>query len=590
MHIPTFRTDRHNTDDRSRQRVDSRPPLFVLAGALLCYYLRFGYDYAHSDQDEFIPYLLHRLDPALFAEDWLVRIQATEFSVRTYFVWLVQACSAIVPIWLAVLVLYAVCWLCIAWAVWKIAWYFTADRLVASGAVFVTLVATPVWTLGGNDLVHSMLVPSMAGWALGSLAIYLFLKSRPLAAAALLGVTCWMHALVGLQLAALLCIIQFLAWVQERKRPLRSLAAFALVFAACALPTLGPIFYQQVLATTPQEADPSLFYIMAEFRNPHHYLPGSFHAKRMLGFALIAGAGFAALAWQPLRQQLHHKKLLLRILAAIAGFCVAGWIFTEIIPVLAITKLQLFKTTVLAKVLLVIVAGSAASALLPHGIRRMLHVFLRHERIGTIAVVAAWGAAMVLTLPENGYLHNHVGPWQRAAAPIGAVQKWVQTHTPHDATFATPPSLSSFRSEAQRAIVVNHKAIPFTDRHMITWFERLTDLAPVGRPERGAPGLLHRLDTAFESLTERQLVELGQQYEFRHVLRSTPLPEPLSAFRQVFTAENLFVYERSDHRESNKPDTSKPATGSSDHPDESNRSGKSRGVRSPSPADSNATI
>ena len=525
--------------------MESRPPLFVLAGAFLCYYLRFGYDYAQSDQDEFIPYLLHQLNPALFAEDWLVHLQATEFSVRTYFVWLVQFFSTIVPVWLAVLILYAACWLCIAWAVWKIAWCFTADRLVASGAVFVTLLATPVWTLGGNDLVHGILVPSMAGWAIGGLGVYLFLKSRPLASAVLLGVACWMQALVGLQLAALLCITQLLSWLWERKPPLRRLVAFSLVFAACALPTLGPIFYQQVLATTPQETEPSLFYIMAEFRNPHHYLPGSFHPKRMLGFALIAVAGLAALAWQPVRQQLQHRKFLLRILVTIAVFCITGWVFTEIIPVLAIAKLQLFKTTVLAKVLLIITAGSAVNALLPHGIRRMLHGGLRHERIGAITVAAAWVIAMALTLPENGYLRNQVGPWKRAAAPIGAVQKWVRTHTPHDAVFATPPSLSSFRSEAQRAIVVNHKAIPFTDRHMITWFERLTDLAPVGRPERGAPDLLYRLDAAFESLTERQLVELGQRYEFRHVLRRTPLPEPLSAFRQVFSTENLFVYERS---------------------------------------------
>ncbi len=576
MHIPTFRTDRHTTNDRRRRSVASRPPFFVLAGALLFYYVRFGYDYAHSDQDEFIPYLLHRLDPALFAEDWLVRIQATEFSVRTWFVWLVQAFSAIMPIWLAVWGLYAACWLCIAWTVWKIAWCFTEDRLVASGAVFVTLVATPVWTLGGNDLVHGMLVPSMAGWAIGGLAVYLFLKARPLAAAVLLGVACWMHPLVGLQLAALLCMVQLLAW-RERERPLRSLVAFFLVFAACALPTLGPIFYQQVLAATPQETDPSLFYILAEFRNPHHYLPGSFHPKRMLGFALIAGAGLAALAWRPVRQQLHHRKFLVRILVAIAVFCITGWIFTEIVPVLAIAKLQLFKTTVLAKALLIIVAGSAANALLPHGIRRMLHGGLRHGRIGAIAVAAAWAVAMALTLPENGYLHNRIGPWQRAAAPIGAVQEWVKTHTPRDAVFATPPSLSSFRSEAQRAIVVNHKAIPFTDRHMITWFERLTDLAPVGRPERGAPDLLYRLDAAFESLTERQLGELGQQYTFRYVLRSTPLPEPLFAFRQAFAAENLFVYERLGHS-----DTS----GQPNHPDES----ESRQGRSPSPADSNGSI
>ena len=86
-------------------------PLFVLLGALLLYALRFGYDYGASDQDEFLPYLLHRLDPELLSQDWFVITQGATFSIRTYFVMLLQGLALVIPVWLAVLVLYGGAWL-----------------------------------------------------------------------------------------------------------------------------------------------------------------------------------------------------------------------------------------------------------------------------------------------------------------------------------------------------------------------------------------------------------------------------------------------------------------------------------------------
>ena len=187
------------------QAADSRhAPLFVPLAALLLYVLRFGYDYGASDQDEFLPYLLHRLDPTLFAQDWFVLTQASTFGIRTYFVLLLQGLSLVVPAWLAVLVLYVSAWLLTAGAVYALGHAFTRNRLAAAAAVVLALVLTPQWTLGGNDLAHSMLVPSMVGWGLGLWGLVFFLRYRPGQAALLLGTATWMQPLVGLQLAGLL--------------------------------------------------------------------------------------------------------------------------------------------------------------------------------------------------------------------------------------------------------------------------------------------------------------------------------------------------------------------------------------------------
>ena len=54
----------------SRSRL--RAPLFVPLGALLLYALRFPYGYGVSDQAEFVPFLLHLLDPSILNADWFV--------------------------------------------------------------------------------------------------------------------------------------------------------------------------------------------------------------------------------------------------------------------------------------------------------------------------------------------------------------------------------------------------------------------------------------------------------------------------------------------------------------------------------------
>src|SRR5690606_19050858 len=114
-------------------------------------------------QDEVIPYLLHRLDPALFTQDWFVNIQLSEFSVRTYFVWLIHALSLLLPVWLSVLIIYVATWLAIGAAVYRLAFHFTRDQLPSVAAVVLTLLLTPVWSLGCNDLLQSRLVASLVG-------------------------------------------------------------------------------------------------------------------------------------------------------------------------------------------------------------------------------------------------------------------------------------------------------------------------------------------------------------------------------------------------------------------------------------------
>ncbi|HMB90233.1 MAG TPA: hypothetical protein VKP65_05255, partial [Rhodothermales bacterium] len=262
---------------------------WIAAGALLLFFLRFGYDYGTSDQDEFIPYLLHRLDPSLFTQDWFVMTQVSEFGVRSYFVTVLQSFTLFFPPWLAALLLFVLTWLLMAAALYALGLVLTRNRIASATTVVLTLVMTPRWTLGGNDLTSAMLVPSNVAWCLALWGLVLFLHRRWLWAGLLLGLTTWMQALVGLQVAGLLGLVLLIKAVRENKKGnSRAVLVFSGAFVLSALLSLGPLIYQQ-LSADPQLATetPSLFYIMAVFRNPHHYLFDAYPLGSKLRFGLL---------------------------------------------------------------------------------------------------------------------------------------------------------------------------------------------------------------------------------------------------------------------------------------------------------------
>ena len=517
------------------------PPLFVLLAALLLYGLRFGYDYGLSDQDEFLPYLLHRLDPSVLAQDWFVVGQAAAFSIRTYFVSMLHGLAQVIPVWMAVLGVYVAAWLLMAGAVYALAHAFTRNRLAAAATVVVALVLTPQWTLGGNDLAHSMLVPSMAGWALGLWGLVFFLRCKALPSALLLGLATWMQALVGLHLTGLLGLI--LLWrLARREDVIRFLLVFAGTYVLAALPALGPLVYQQFSSAPAAEGVPSLFYVLAQFRAPHHYLFYSFPTRSLIRFGALVGLGAISFVLLARRRPVHHHAFLIRLLIGITGLCLLAFLCTEITPVPFVAQFQLFKTTVLAKLLMVILICGAVAAWLPEALARFFERLMDLKGWGLGVMSVLWVLVIGGIVGGVDALRAKIGPLAHAGTPTALVETWAQTQTPSEAIFAVPPSWSGFRSRAQRAIVVNFKAFPYRTGFNHAWFERLTQLAPIPLPDRGSPALQDSLDAAFLRQSASTLHRLARRYAFDYVVRDRPFSQESPSFEAVFTTSEWIVY------------------------------------------------
>ena len=178
-----------------------------------------------------------------------------------------------------------------------------------------------------------------------------------------------------------------------------------------------------------------------------------------------------------------------------------------------VTRLQLFKLTVLIKVFCVILVSNALAQLILKFYRRTLTVFFDHGHyaLGATALITA---TLLIISPDA------LGIWPASEkSPAEQVAVWARDSTEIDAIFAVPPGWDHFRSQAQRAIVVNFKAVPFHQPYMTEWFTRLLDLAPITPPQRGGAQFIAALDSAYMSLPPPEIQQLATKYGVDYIVR-----------------------------------------------------------------------
>jgi hypothetical protein len=481
-------------------------PLFVALLTVTAHYLRFGYVYGAGDQDELIPSLLHLLDGSLFAQDWLIQTVTSGVNVRTYFLWLTALPSLVLPPWLAVFLLWVGVFISLCYGVYGLARELTRDHVAAALSVPLALVLAVKWTLGDNSLAYDALVPEGVAWALAVPAITLFLRRRWVWAGVLLGLAAWFHLLVGLQTALVLGavgLVRAAATADLEGRKLRAdfedLARFGGAFVLAALPILIPVALQQfAIGSEVGEAVPS-FYIHAEFRNPHHHLFFAFAPERHLRFwplVVLSLAGGVVLAR---RGALRHGRKLVVGGVVITALCALAVLFVEIVPVEFVAKLQFFKLTVLVALVASILLSGALVHFLPPALRHAADGLLDYRRAGLVATVVLVGLVGVLAVWGASRPGALLHPLRHQASPLGEVEAWARAQTAKDALFAIPPSVSTFRTFARRAVVADFTGFVFTDAAMQTWFRRLMDVAPIDPPETGI-GVKPVLDAAYHRL------------------------------------------------------------------------------------------
>ncbi len=470
---------------QARKKGTTEIGIFASSLALAFFYFKFGYIFGQGDQDEFVPFLMRLLDPSLFSSDWFVSQQVEHPNVRSLFVWSLFPLAKYLSVEFVFKLVYTLSFLGIGMSIFFFCNRLIKNRILSFFAPLTVLSLSHKWTLGSNDLVYTMLVPEMLAWPFAIWSIKKLLDKDYLQAGILLGIASWFQVLVGIQ-SAMIWTLVLLFLIIKKRNVLRDLVAFLLGFVLFSLPSVFPIL--EGLAQTSQIDSSELFYILAAFRNPFHHLFLSFHPGSVIKFALLLLAGMASWLLFLRTKDFEEFKLPLAFVLICIGLWVLNVTFTELVPILFIAKLQLFKLSVIVKMIGVIAVFGGVRQLFARYFTqpKLLSKDPRSFRVLNLTFAAVISAAF-LFLSENAD-YRPVG--------LSEMEDWAREETNRKSLFSIPPSISSFRINAQRSIVVDYAAFPYRDQDMLEWFGRIQGVAPIGRPHRGL-GIKKSLDDAF---------------------------------------------------------------------------------------------
>jgi hypothetical protein len=123
-----------------------------------------------------------------------------------------------------------------------------------------------------------------------------------------------------------------------------------------------------------------------------------------------------------------------------------------------------------------------------------------------------------LSFPDH--LKSYLGDIQGVLtynSALDDVAHWAQRNTAIDALFLITPSYRSFRVKAERALVVDFKAFPYTDTSMVEWLKRLESV--VGRDDLTLGyGAYSELVQAYNSQELESLMQTILDYECDYVV------------------------------------------------------------------------
>jgi hypothetical protein len=110
-----------------------------------------------------------------------------------------------------------------------------------------------------------------------------------------------------------------------------------------------------------------------------------------------------------------------------------------------------------------------------------------------------------------------------------ALYAFVRASTPRDAHFLTPPELHYFRLEAQRAIVVDLKAMPINKPGLLEWYRRLAKVSGSDRPNS-----YHDVIVGFRALDPARAERLRREFGVSHIVTRSDQAFDAQGWTEIF--------------------------------------------------------
>ncbi len=418
-----------------------------------------GYQYGQSDQSQILPCLYAQDHPGTYADDQYVSSYLkAKVNERTVFHFLFRHLGYQHP-WIVFI------WHIILGSSLLLAWLKITSlgirhkgyQYVAVASIFIIGYHTSV---GSNELYYNMVIPSLAAKAIGSWAIYYWLKQKYIWWIALLAIAGFLQPLVGLQLFLLTFLATIIYYLHHRKTKEIPWKILSLYF----LFTIPWIYLlsQHNGGTT----QPDRFMDIMEFRLAHHFFPGSFGWIHLMVFVVFA-----------LFTIRFYKQRLKWFMLTIVLGCIAYTIGVEVYGQPLALYTQWWKTTIWLEAFAFI-----AAAVTLEKSWSSPKLFTKYSMVIPFVILI-----LVSTYRLSGWFGEkpeYMLPWTTVKSDAVDISEKAAALTPENAVFIVPVDFTAFRWYAKRSMYVDYKALFHQEEFLLEWSKRIENIYAYGLKEK----------------------------------------------------------------------------------------------------------
>lgn len=417
-------------DDSTDHPREGPPWRFVLL-ALGLYLTVKGYHSLDGDQAHRLPILLHRLDPALYADDPFVR-SFDEFNPHRGSLQLLGGLTRVIGLPTTLAALFAVTFALSIRGIHRLASASWGDRTGAVGWTAAAMfLAAKAGNIGTNHLFEAMLLDRLMALGLAWIAASELVEDPDRGwrrSAVLLGLAAWIHPSLGLQLA-LVFAGAWLAWAilggASRRLAVVAIAATALAIVPGLLINLAPF------GNLGEGLPPETFRLLTvELQSPQHMLPHLWRRPQWLAAGAYLLLAVVALMGPRSEVVTTPRRRLLLMLGVVLVWLAGSWVAVEVIGHVGATVFQPFRIATFGRGLCLVVASGHVVRLWRRGglTDRMRAALIVAACTGDWAFAVVASVEAVLAAMEAG----GVGGRQRDAAWIGLMAWAVFYLSRHD--------------------------------------------------------------------------------------------------------------------------------------------------------------
>ncbi len=464
----------------------------VLIWALLI--AKLGYTYGTNDHIEILSYVLFLKDTTLFPHDLFIQsLHASQPNERTVFAHMLLPFTSHLAG--SIFILHFLNTILLLLALYKLAERFIKQRYLSWLAVITSVVFMNDRGLGNVDLYTPSIQASDVSCMVIAWALNIFLENKYILAAILMSAATFIHVLEGFDVMAVMGAVMVWKYIQDKEVSLGQLLQFGGIYVLTAGVYLLFIFKAKTAggdAMSQQE----LFWIMFEFRHPHHFI---FRSFPMFNKLLFMGYTLAAVLFYPSRS----KTVFQFVAVAVAGV-VVYILFVDQFHTVFVANFQWYKVVQWVKYLgIVAVFGLVAdrvNSLMPTDRKELNYAVVA---LGLIVIVF-----MGIEYSKGAFAHGYK---QGNEAEISLCEK-VRAMTPKDAVFIQPFEMTALKFYGQRSSYVEFKAIAKNQKDLKRWYERIQEVYGLDYlVDQNGFGMQQKANDALDGLSADKLHKLKEE-------------------------------------------------------------------------------